>query len=217
MKYPNAHDGVKKIFVAEILSLIGSFLSAIVLGFSLLGIIAIEENSDTGAVAAFGGIALFGLAAAVILIIAFIMQIIGVNRAAIDEPAFKTALYLIIAGIVISLLSSFFGNNATVQAIFSIISDVIQLAITIFIIQGIRNLAVKLNNPDMDAKGNNIFKIICAVYILIFIARIITLIFNGTASKTIAGVFTIIAAVLTILQYVFYLLYLRKARFMLEA
>ncbi len=205
MKFPNAYAGVKKIFTAEILSLIASVCLTITLAFTYLGVVSAQENSTTGAVASVGGIALFGIAAAVIAVVAFIIKIIGINKASLDEPSFKIALYLVIAGIAVSVISGFFQNNSTVQTIFSAVSDIIDLAISIFIIQGIRNLSVALNNEEMDNRGSTLFKIIIIVYALVIIARIISLIFSSNAGRITAGVIAIIAGILDIIQYILFL------------
>lgn len=214
MKFENAFVGAKKIFTAEILSLVATVCSAFVLAFTFLGAVSVEEGSGTGAVASLGGIAIFGIAAAIVAVIAFIFKIMGVNSASKDEPAFKIVLYLIIGGIVVAIAASFIPNE-TVKNIFTIIGDVVNVAVTVYIIQGFRNLAVKLGRDDVDTKGNNIFKIIIAMYLLIFVARIITLISSGAASLTIAGIFAIVAAILYIVVYVFYLSFLNQAKLML--
>ena len=205
MKFTNAFEGIKKIFIAEILALIASVCLTITLAFTALGYVSAKTLSTTGAVASLGGMAFFGIISAVIAIIAFVLKIMGVNKASMDEPAFKIVLYLIIGGIAVSILGGFIPNN-TVKSIFSVISDVVSLAITIYIIQGIKNLAAKLNNNEMITKGDTIYKIIIAIYAIIILARIITLIFNGTASYVVALVFIIIAGILSIVQYVFYIM-----------
>lgn len=211
MKFNNAYEGVKKIFTAEILALIAAAATLITV---LAAIGTIGASSVGGAVAGLGFTAIFAIAAAIIAVIGFIMQIIGVNKASLDETSFKIALYLIIGGIIVSLIGGFI-NNGTVKSIFNILGDVINLAITIYIIQGIKNLAAKLNNNEMIAKGDNLFKIILAIYVIMIIARIITLISGGTTASVIAVVFAIIAGILSIIQYVFYLLYLKSAKEML--
>lgn len=215
MTFPNAYQGVKKIFLAQILALI-SVAALLITSFAALGTIgAAAGGSDAGAVAGLGITAIFGIGYLVLALLAFIFQIIGISKASKDEPAFKIALYLIIAGIAVSIIGGFMAEGSVIKSIFTVATDVINLAITVYVIQGIRNLAVKLGNTEMDNKGNNIFKIIIAVYVCIFIARIVSMISGGTATSVIAAVFAIIAAVLSIIQYVIYLIYLNKAKAML--
>jgi len=224
MRFPNAQAGVKKIFSAEILALIASFCSMMMVVFLYFMTKTVDADgnitSGGAAVASLGGTAVFGMAATVLAVISFIFKIIGVKKASIDEDGFKTAFYLILGGIAVALVKgvvSSFTDNNTVSNIFSIINDVITLAITIFIIQSIINLAIKLNDDDMVKRGNNLFKIIIAMYVLIIIANIVILITGSTAGVAIAGVFGLISGILSIVQYILYLAYLNKAKKMLEA
>ena len=54
---------------------------------------------------------------AILLIIAAIMNIIGVNRASKDEAAFKNALIALLFGIAANILVSVFSNNSAINSI----------------------------------------------------------------------------------------------------
>ena len=105
MQFPNALQGVKKIYKAEILSLIAA---ACIIIAGLLAIVAAAGES-LGVVVIAG---IFGVASAVLLIIAFIMNIVGVKRASLDEPAFKTAFYVLIIGIIAGIVMGAFQSNS---------------------------------------------------------------------------------------------------------
>ncbi|HCA04852.1 MAG TPA: hypothetical protein DEO32_03020 [Ruminococcaceae bacterium] len=214
MKLENAYQGVKKIFTAEILALIATICSTIVLLFTVTTIASVNAKSAAGAAASLGGLTIFGLAAGVLAIIGFIFQILGINAASKDEPSFKTALYLIIAGIIVAVVGAFF-NNQIVKTVFTAASDIISLFITITIINGVCKLAERVGNTDVQQKGVNILKLIIAMYVIIIIARIISAIFTGTGGAAVAGVFIVIAGVISIVQYVLYLMFLKKGRDML--
>ena len=51
MKFPNAFAGVKKIFSAEILSLICSVCTTVMLAMPVIGLIAVANKSSGGAAA----------------------------------------------------------------------------------------------------------------------------------------------------------------------
>lgn len=221
MEFPNAYAGVKKIFTAEILSLIAAFSGILTVVFTyFLSKTVVDEEvvSDGAAAVSLGGAAIFALATAVLGIIAFILTIIGSKKASADEPGFKIVFNLILVGIAVSvasgILSSALKDN-TVNNIVSIVSDAIDLAVTIYIIQAIRNLAVKLGDAEMDKKGNNIYKLIVLVYSIVVIARLITTFTGSKAGTIVAGIFGITAGVLEIVKYVLYLIYLNKAKKML--
>ena len=90
MRFPNAALGVKRIFTAEILSLIAAILGALtVMGAAFTAgvsgvAIASSGNVASGAsLASLGFTAIFGIATLVLTVIAFFMKLFGVNKAVI--------------------------------------------------------------------------------------------------------------------------------------
>ena len=63
------------------------------------------------------------------------------------------------------------------------------IAVTVFVITGVSNLADKLNNAEVSQKGRNLLKIIVCIYVLALIATIISLIFGGTFASVTAAYF----------------------------
>lgn len=217
MTFPNAAKGVKRIFTAEILALIAAICTviAIILGIIMYG--AASANADGGAVLSFGGAALFATGAGVLMIIAFIMQIVGISNAAKDEVSFKTAMICLIVGIVASLIGSIFSGSSVIYSITDLVSKLMSLFVTIFIISGIIKLADKLNDGAVSAKGSNLLKLITVIYALSLVANLIVLILGGYAASVVAGVIALVAVILSIVKYVLFLSYLNQAKKMLEA
>lgn len=215
MKFPNAFAGVKKIFSAEILSLICSVCTTVMLAMPVIGLIAVANKSSGGAAASLGGFAVLAIAAMVLSIIAFIFKLLGIITASKDEQSFKISMYLILAAIVASIVSGIFNSNSTVTSIMAIVSDILNLGITVFIIQGIKNLAEKLGDEKMVKKGNTLYKYIVAIYALIIIAQIISMILQNGTGLIIVLVIIVISGILNLIQYILYLIYLSKAKKML--
>lgn len=181
----------------------------------MIALAAAASKSDTGTFASLGGFAVFAIGSIVLAIIAFILKLIGVSKASKDEPAFKIAFYMIFVGIAASVVSGIFSSNPTVHSIVALVIDIIDLAVTVYIIQGIMNLAKKLNDESMVDKGKNIFIIIIVIYMLIIIAQIVNLIIGSVAALVISAVVIIVSGILSIIQYFLYLSYLNKAKKML--
>lgn len=215
MKFTNAYQGVKKIFAAEILSLISSICATVMLALPVVPLITAANNSQGGTVASLGGFAVLAIATMVLAIIAFIFKLIGVNKASKDEPAFKIAFYMILAGIVVSVLTGIFSSNSTVSSIMSAIGEIVNLAVTVYIIQGIKNLAQRLGDDKMVKSGDTLFKYIIAIYILVIIAQIVIMILQNGAAVVVALVIIVISGILEIIQYILYIRYLAKAKKML--
>ena len=205
MKYPNAANGVKKIFTAEILTLIAglcSFVGAVLMLVALIsGTSAAETSSDAAAASAIitGVVSTpFIIAAAVLGIIAFILNIVGIGKASKDEPAFKIAFYAVFANIVIAVISAIFSGNSFVVSLMQTLSSV-------------------ATDHEMDDKGRTLFMIILVVLLIEFAASMTATIFHAFAGSVVAAVLLLIATVLSLIQYILYLSYLAKAKKMLES
>ena len=229
MRFPNAAKGVKKIFTAEVLALIAAIAALFAGVFLVVAAATASANTDSGDVAAlgaFGLMSILGIGAAVLVIIGAIMKIVGISQAAADEDSFKTAIICLIIGIAGSVLSGIFTNSSTVYSIGNLISQLMSLFVTIFIISGIIKLADKLNDGVVSAKGTNLLKLITVIYALVLIANLIVLILGGvptaesftdgvSAVEITAAVIYLVAGVLNVVQYFMYLSYLSKAKKML--
>lgn len=215
MKFPSAFDGVKKIYTAEILSLIVSVLVGLAAILGLAGAVAAEAGSDGGALASFGGLAVFGLAASVLGIISFIMKLVGINRAKLDEGEFQKAFLYVILGIVLSFVSGFFNEKPLIASIVDVVSSVLRLLVTLYIISGIINLANRLNDRGMAESGRTTLKLYLCAAVLAIIVDLVSTITLGKGLQEIYNILGIVAAVLSIVSYIFYLRYLSKAKYML--
>lgn len=222
MKFPNAANGVKKIFTAEILSLISGicmFVMIVLLVVALAAAKAVSGGADgaaAGAVASGAGTLVFGIGSGVLAIIAFILNIVGISKASKDEESFRMALFAVIGGIILSVIGTAFNNvNGYVSSIMQALQVVADLLVLLYVIQGIRYLSLKLNRPDIDQKGQNLFKIIFIVLVLQFIARIVVIIFGGMAASITSAIIALIAVILSVIEYILYLAFLAKAKKML--
>ena len=200
MKFTNAFEGVKKLYTAEIIGIATAVLSLIT---SILG--------TAGKIpAAAVMLVIVGIAS----VVGFIIQLIGLNSAGKDEGNFKTALYVVIAGIIISILGTAI-KSGFFSTVLTALEDLVNPIVTYLCIQGIISLAGKLDDEAMKKKGNDLFKIIITFYIIVFVLNIIVSILNNKAVTTVAGILGIIAAILSIVIYVKYIKYLKDARTML--
>lgn len=215
MRFPNAASGVKKLFTAQILGLIASVATIIGLIFLIFTAAAADANAQGGAVAAgLGTIILMG-ASAVLILIGSIMTLVGIIQASKDEGAFKTALIAIIVSLVAAVIAGIFSSNGLVQSICQIIQNVMNLAVTLFVINGVTNLAEKMNNTEVWSKGRNLLKVIVCIYALSLIASFISLIFGGIFMSVTAAILALVAAVLDVISYFLYLSLLNKGKKML--
>ena len=216
MRFPNAFGGVKKIWLAEILGLIGmvcSLITAILAAGSVAG--AMVAESEEGLAAAGLGLAgtgLFGLGAGVLAILQFIFNLVGLNQAGKDEANFKRGFYAALIGIAVSIIGAFFSGNQTASTVFTMLSNVIEIFIFFSVVQGVKVLAEQMGDQEIANRGDTILKIFIGVYAVAILVSLISLF-----AASVASVMSIVAAIAAIVGYVLYISYLSKAKKMLAA
>ena len=220
MRFPNAHNGVKKIFTAEILSLIGTIALIIAAILALAagtmisnGTADAEVNATVGMAA---GLALFGIAGSILMLVAFIMNLVGIISAKKDEESFNTALIFVIVGIAASLFSGIFSKNALVGDFTRIITNFAEMLVAYYVVQGIMNLAVRLQDTEMFERGNQVRMYLMIAYCVPILMHFISTILSMNTDSVLSEGLDRFASVGSLVVYVIYLGYLNKAKKMLE-
>ncbi len=212
MQFPNALEGVKKIYKAEIFGLISAVVGVVAALLFLVG-----AGAGSAGVAAIGGVLM--IAVAVLAIIAFIINIVGLNKAKLDDQNFKTALYITIVGIVASILLGFAKEGSFLSSIGDNVSDICKFLVTWFVCTGIVTLADKLGDAEMSERGLKARKYLMVSWILKIALTIIGDIFEASQSTgvaVVAFILVLIAAVIEVVVYILYLKLLSKATVMLQ-
>ena len=214
MKYPNAKDGVNKIYMSEIIALAASI---IMLVCSVLALLIYEKKE---LIILTGILSLVILAALAIYIVSYFLQIAGIVRASKDEPSFKVSLYAIIALILITVLEIVFEvvslENHFITFILEIAGDVAQFFLVHYIIHGIMHLSEHLGRPEMIKKGNHIFKVIYIAIAFEIIVRIFEIIFGKERGESLSLPFGIVANILKTVEYILFLTYIGKGKRILK-
>lgn len=218
MRYPNAQKGVKKIFIAEVLMLIGSvfvFLAAF-MGAGASGIAKVGGAQTEGLVAGLALGALVSLLGATLLpLIAYIMNLVGVVQARKDEGKnFSYALYCIVGAIVVTVVSGFFGPKSIGGSLLSAASNVLALLAFIYTIYGVRSLAATLGRTDIVDLGNKSITFVAVLIIISVICNFIMRTFAG--SQNVVGAVAIVGMICGIIGYIFYLRFLSRASKMFD-
>ncbi len=215
MKFQNAATGVKRIFTAEILKLIAAFVTVIAVIMMIVTLAAANANSQGGTIAAGVGTVVLIAAASILALIGGIMALVGIINASKDEGAFKTALILIVVSLIAAVVGGIFSRNTTVYSICQIVQNLMSIFVTVFVIKGITNLAVKIGNDEVAQQGKSLLTIIVVFYALSLIANILVLVFGGMFASVLGGILAVVALVLNIIAYIVYLSLLNKGKNML--
>lgn len=210
MKYPNAANGINKIFMSEVIALAAS---VIVLVCSVIGVLCFENPDLEILVGVLVIIVLFALG---FFVLAYILQIVGIMRASKDEPAFKVSVIAIIAAMILTVLEGVFYGNHFASFFVEIAGDVAQFFLVHYIIHGIMHIADHLERPDMIKKGKFIFRVIYIAIAFEIIVRIFEIIFGKEVGEQLSMPFGIVAEILKVAEYVMFLTYVGKANKMMK-
>ena len=217
MRFPNALEGVKKIYKAEIIGLIGVIIGFVAAILALGGAVTASagEGGGIGAVA-IGGILL--IAVAVLLIIAFIMNIIGLNKAKIDEENFKHALTMVIVGIVASVVLGATKEGTLLNSVGDNLSKICSLFVNYYVCTALISLAEKLGDAAVAQKAAKVRSLLMGVWLVSVVLNVLSDILQKNATLAIiAGVIALVAIIVEIVAYILYLGLLKRSSAMLEA
>ena len=199
MNYQNAKKGIGQIYKAELLTIIATIIGII----GAIVFLAAGEKGSEGGMAA-GGIPI--LIAGIMFIIAFIINLVGLSNASKDEPYFKTAWIIALIAIAASVVQSILDmRGIKVEWLFELISNICEILIMIFVITGIGKIADQLGKKKVSRLSRSTMNVTCGVYILSAIVTLIGDLFEAKAMTTVASVIAIIAGILSIIAYVYYL------------
>ena len=213
MRYPNAFKGVSQIYKAELIAILAVICTGIGAILAIFGVGVADVGSEAvgKGFAITGG--LFVIATAVLMIVSYILNIIGVGNAAKDESGFRSAMIAIIIGIVASIVAGIFSNKEVVCLLAQLVSKICDVMVFWFCIGGIRNLADKMNDRNIANKADSFTKLIIGIYVAGIVLAII-----GSFVKAggfLDGFIDVAGAVCSIIAYLSYLSLLKGARDML--
>ena len=214
MRFPNAFRGVKKIWLAELLMLLAAVVGIIMVivmatnGTMVGEDIIINESVKTP-------IAILGIVTAVIALVAFILNLVGLINANNDDPAFRIALLVTILGIVASAISAIWSNNETLNKWMDTALTICSLFASYYVLTGIANLAEKMSDAATKALALKSRTLVEGSFCATALFKLIISIFKIQSGSTIHTIMAVIAMVLEILAYILYLRALAKGKKML--
>lgn len=148
--FKNARDGIGKIYISELMMLIASVITLI---GTVVGMTTVQTSTTEASETDLAVLGVFVLVFAIVALIAFILNIVGLAKARKDEENFNKAFMLTFVGLAASIISSFFSNNKNLSDSFNVVIDLIWLLVTIFIIIGVVSLAKQTNHSAVAQKG----------------------------------------------------------------
>ena len=213
MTFPNAFEGIKKVFLAQILALIGSGCSIIGSVTGALGLVAGSTATGVG-----GG--LFVLAGVVLSLLSLIFNLIGLSRASKDEETFKKAFFVSLVSLILSVILSIFSiagiGGSVLSGLSNIITTVLGIILIAHIIKGIWSLAQKMGRNDVADKGQRLLSFLWAAYGVTIFCYVMMLLFSSSAGVlSVIGILSFVSGIAMIVGYILYLVHLNRAKNML--
>ena len=205
LRFPNAYKGMKKLRISTALSLAGTIITL----FAYILAASAKTPFDTG----LGLAGLLVLAAFVIYIVSFVLMIIGIIKAKKDEPIFGKALAYLIIVIVLYVIGVLLN---TIQNFIQVISSLLELCITLEILNAIISLSVDCSDAETETKTANFKKLMVGLYVVSLLFGICKM-FSGAngSGSTFFVIITLLTAVADIVLYAFYYKLLKRAEQML--
>ncbi len=215
MTFPNAVKGVKTLHIAAYIGLIMSVISLIAPTFSMLYMAVSSQPSNENGIV---GFILVMLVYSIVLgtVAYYVISLIGVNLASKDESSFKVAFYAIIFGIIITIIGGVFSSNEAIKGLTDILYNITNIISAIYIIQGVVFLSKALGNHKMKEQGNHIIRIISVIYVFQIFTSVSMVIFGDLTQSIVSAILTEVVGILSIAEYVLFLMYLSKTKKMLS-
>ena len=214
MRFPNAYRGVKKIWLAEMLMLPAAIVGIIMVivmaanGTMVGEDIVINEGVKTP-------IAVLGIVTAVIALVAFILNLIGLINANNDDSAFRIALLVTILGIAASAISAIWSNNETLNKWMDTALTICSMFASYYVLTGIANLAEKMSDAATKAVALKSRTLVEGSFCATALFKLIISIFKIQNGSTISTILAVIALLLELVSYILYLRALSKGKKML--
>jgi len=208
MRFPNALKAVKKLFIAEIIS-----IAAALVAVTSAILLAIPNTGLTGAGLALGG--------AIAMIAVFVLQLIAMIQGGKDAEGFRTALWVTLIAIAVSITSAVLQSIEATKGLTILISvmeafvSVAGVLVIYIVLQTIAGLAKSLKDNELADKGNRLATYIVLLFAISILLGLVPSFFYKTQLPDFVTVlftiFGIVAAVIELLIYINILIFLRRA------
>ena len=193
--YPNAAGGLKLMFWGQILSIVGALVTG-------LGAVLAVADVMTGGSGGLGAVAILGL---LVVIAAYVLNILGLYKAGDDDAAYRGALMFAVAALVVSVLSTFLGSVPIVVTLLSIIGTVLNFLVVKTVCETTGNLLHSKGNDGLAERGATVAKIyfICTIISVVCTVLGIIPVIN-ILSSLVSG----ISGIVSLVGYIMYLTFL---------
>ena len=203
MKFPNAYQGIRKLFFAEILGIL-TFAVSLLYALIASGIKSLQ-----------GLLSFTSILLPVILglsIITVVIRFFALGRAAQDEGTFGTAQIANLIYLVLTVLNQFVKNS-----LLGFAASIASICVTMLILTGIMRLALRLRNADVYDRGQLLKRLIWfLIFSPVLLAFAVALLMKSSAGAILFLVIALAFLAALLVEAVMYFCYLNQAKNMLR-
>ncbi len=217
MTFPNAANGLKKIYVAEILALVAALCTGLMLIVTAFTVSSAQSFNLSGALT--GGIFLvfFGFGAFVLLVLALIFNMIGISSAKKDETGEKKNFGIAFICVIVSICCSVLGGllSTPVPALATLMTTagrLLDLCATYFILYGIADFAEKLGKTDLAENAKAMVIKLCILYCVSIVCNTLFSFISAKVGMIVSLIISLGVLVFSIVYYILYLRLIKEAR-----
>lgn len=200
--FPNTAYCLEKIFLSMqimLCSLIGALIAAVIGAF--------------GGTAGLAFLLILSFAIAIASIVAFVNELMGLNRGREEFDGYNWAFWLIVINLIASIIFTFITENEIVSDCLGLLTAIASLMTLTTTIKACR----LIKRDDIADIGNKVLVMWAVTFVLSFVLTIAGTLIKAsdnlsTGMAVGVGVIAVVAAVLSILQYVFLYKFYMKAR-----
>ncbi len=215
MKFPNAFRGVKKIWLAELLMLLAAVVGIILVVVIAMNSTLVGEEVVVNKEAVETPAAILGIATALIALVAFVLNLVGLINAHKDDAAFRIALLVTVLGIVASAISAIWSNNQVLNKWMDTALTIFSMLASYYVLTGIANLADKYPDPATKALALKSRTLVEGSFCATALFKLIISIFKIQDGSTISTILSVVALLPELVSYILYLRALSKGKQML--
>ena len=205
MTFPKAASGLRLVFWAKIIELIGALAVIVLPVINIVSIIGSEDIENASL-----DLSLVGILAGVVLpLVGFVLALIGLIKAGKDHQSFKSA-WGITVGLIIGEAALLILNLLNVMSTSSINDDFITLfsgISVIFTLEGIRALYCE------KGVATGLVSTTTVIYVIAVVLEFVLSIWQSVLveNETLGLILSLILILCTIISYILYLICLAKA------
>lgn len=179
--YQNAGPGLRKMFIAEV----GTIVCTVLMFIPIVNILA-----------------------AIGALVFMIISLLGLNAAGQDIEGCKTAFTFTIVNLIVNVLSSFLKNVAVIGTILSIAQGIISLLIIYYVCTSVSEVMNKTGHADVAQQGDTIWKINLVCYIVEIAITVLALI---PVLDILAGIAGVVIGIVSLVAGILYMIFLNKS------